>query len=147
MNKIRPDIKLLHAWRTCLILLSAPPAFLFSLLLQIGSAPWFLAAGAWGLVFLYVYLFYLPARWRELSFSVDNLTVRCKNGVYFRKTETLPLSAVRFTSIMQGPILRIFGLCTLRIAAAGTDLLICGLNRAQASALALTVRQNGDSSS
>ena len=141
MKQIQPDTKLLYIWRIFLILIMAPPAFVISFLLQIGSAPWIIAAGAWAAVFLYIYLIYLPARWRNLSFSVDKLAVCRKSGVYFRKTETLPLTAIRFTSIMQDPVFRIFGLCTLRIAAAGTSLFICGIHRADASALALALRK------
>jgi len=141
MKLIHPNKRLLYTWRMCLCLILAPLAFAFSFFMQIGGIPWLATAGAWVAVFLYVYSFYLPARWRSLSFSLGKLTVCRKCGVLFHKSETLPLSAVRFTSIKQGPIARVFGLCTLRVAAAGTSLFICGLHRADASALASALRQ------
>jgi len=140
---MHPNKRLLYVWRVCLCLISVPPAFLFSFFMQIGGVAWIVSSVGWVAVFLFTYSFYLPVRWRGLSFSVDKLAVCRKSGVLFRKTEQLPLTAVRFTTIKQGPITRMFGLCTLRVAAAGTSLFISGLHRADASALASALRQKG----
>ena len=147
MKQIRPHARLLRIWRVYLILLSIPPAFALSLLMQIGFAPWFIAVGTWGIVFLCIYLLYLPARWRVLLFSVDARAITRKSGVFFLKTEVLPLDAVCFTSIIRNPIPRVFGLYSLRISAVGASLSIPGLTRADAQTLASSLRQEEDSPS
>jgi len=141
MKQIRPHAKLLRTWRVYLILLSILPAFALSLFMQVGSTSWFIAAGAWGIVFLCIYLLYLPARRRGLSFSIDARAITRKSGVFFLKTETLPLCAVCFTAIIRSPVVRMFGLCSLRIAAPGVSLSVPGLMRTDAQALALSLRQ------
>jgi len=105
--------------------------------MQIGSVIWLISVGAWGFAFLYLYLFYLPARWRGLSFSLDTHAISRRSGVFFLKTEALPTQAVRFTSIVRDPVLRVFGLCTLRVAAPGAGLSIHGLTQAEARELSM----------
>src|SRR5690606_14601290 len=45
--------------------------------------------------------------------------LRVRRGVLFRKTRTIPLDRIQDFTLLDGPIQRAFGLCTLRIETAG----------------------------
>ncbi|MCL2068315.1 MAG: PH domain-containing protein [Oscillospiraceae bacterium] len=136
MKLVKPQNRLLLAWRAMLILISAPPAFLCSFLLRIPGVAWLLAIGIWASLFLFFYLFYLPARWRGLSLSIGDTFICMNRGVFSKAVSVVPLSAIRFTRVLQGPLARLSGICVLHVAAAGGGIFMPGLNRKDAHSLA-----------
>jgi len=55
----------------------------------------------------------------SLRCELDDRHLRIRRGVLFRKTKTIPLDRIQDFTLQDGPILRAFGLCTLRIETAG----------------------------
>ena len=56
---------------------------------------------------------------RSLRCELDDRHLRVRRGVLFRQTKTIPLDRIQDFTLLDGPILRAFGLCTLRIETAG----------------------------
>jgi len=56
---------------------------------------------------------------RSLRCELDDRHLRIRRGVLFRKTKTIPLDRIQDFTLQDGPILRAFGLCSLRIETAG----------------------------
>jgi len=56
---------------------------------------------------------------RSLRCELDDRRLRVRRGVLFRKTRTIPLDRIQDFTLLDGPIQRAFGLCTLRIETAG----------------------------
>jgi membrane protein YdbS with pleckstrin-like domain len=130
-----------------LVAASAPPAFLCSFLLRAGSVAWFASIGIWALLFLFLYLFYLPARWRGISLCVREDYVCMRRGVFYQTGSTMPISAIRFTRVLQKPAGRLFGICALHIAAAGGSVFMPGLSRQEARSLAAALRRDEEDAS
>jgi membrane protein YdbS with pleckstrin-like domain len=95
--------------------------------LRTGSIAWLISIGAWVFLFLFFYLFYFPARWRSISLRVRERSVCMRRGVFYQVSSVMPLSTVRFTRVLRGPVARMFGFCTLHIAASGGDIFMPGL--------------------
>jgi uncharacterized membrane protein YdbT with pleckstrin-like domain len=55
----------------------------------------------------------------SLRCELDDRHLRIRRGVLFRRTKTIPLDRIQDLTLLDGPILRAFGLCTLRIETAG----------------------------
>jgi len=56
---------------------------------------------------------------RSLRCELDDRHLRIRRGVLFRKTKTIPLDRIQDLTLLDGPLLRAFGLCTLRVETAG----------------------------
>ncbi len=56
---------------------------------------------------------------RSLRCEVDDRHVRVRRGVLFRKSKTIPLDRIQDFTLLDGPIQRALGLCSLRIETAG----------------------------
>lgn len=67
--------------------------------------------------------FWWPAvAYRYASYRVDALGIEIRRGVIWRRVITVPRSRVQHTDVAQGPLERSYGLGTLLIHTAGTDL-------------------------
>lgn len=82
---------------------------------------WFFGAG---LVAAVIYCFtwgtWLPRKQADsLRYWLDGTTLRADSGVYFLKRKSIPLDRVTDVALVQGPLLRKFGLWTLQVQTAG----------------------------
>ena len=132
----RPSPKLLTVWRILLALVCCVPAFLLSLFFAVGDVIWCVGTVAWLCVFLFFYLFYLPRCYQRIGWAVDQKYVRLRYGVFTTTEKIIPLHAVQVTVVQAHPIDRLFGLAELQIVAPGSRMVIPGLERADANALA-----------
>ncbi len=77
-------------------------------------------------------LIWLATSWpalayRYASYRIDEQGIEIRRGVWFRTVTSVPRSRVQHTDVSQGPIERRFGLGTLVIYTAGTELAQVGL--------------------
>jgi membrane protein YdbS with pleckstrin-like domain len=124
-----------------LIAALTPIAFLISFLLRVPGLIWLFVIGLWAFLFLFLYLFYLPARWRGVSLSVHEGLLCLHRGVFLRKSSVMLLPAIRFTRILRGPVGLLFGINTLHIAAAGGSFFMPGLSKEDARSLAYALHR------
>lgn len=134
MNKPQP--KLLTIWRTELTLAAAVPAFLISLFLRTGSTAWTFTMCGLGLFYLAVYLFYFPALYKKMTFSVSEERIVYATGVFYTRVLTAPVSQIQFTAVSRSPIARFFGLASVIVIFAGGRIMISGLKAEDANRLA-----------
>jgi membrane protein YdbS with pleckstrin-like domain len=99
---------------------------------------------AWVLLFLLLYLVWLPLYYRSIRFRVGERAVLLRSGVLLRKTAVMPVAAIQFTGLRALPGERILGLCTLQLVAAGARLRLPGLPRGEAEGLAARLANTGE---
>jgi membrane protein YdbS with pleckstrin-like domain len=134
MNK--PSPKTLAVWRVRLTLLAFVPAFALSLRYNAGSIAWRWVAGVFVLAFAGVYLFYLPARLKSLSYGLKAGMLVVNRGVFSKKTLALPLGAVQTVTLSAEPVCHAFGLASVIVSAAGVRVSVPGLPLEKAKILA-----------
>lgn len=94
-----------------------------------------LAVIALGLLFAW----YWPlARYRRLTYGVDELGLMIQEGVWWRVQIALPRVRIQHSDVSQGPLQRRYGLATLKLYTAGsrfTKVELEGLRHEEAIAL------------
>jgi len=130
-----PKRRILSVWRAMLILSAILPALLSSLFLRPGSGAWNLATGAWAALFLFFYLYYLPARLRRLSLKVEDGHLVLTSGVFNRAARRTPTQAVQHITLYASPLHRRWDLATLVISAPGGRMIMPGLGSDEAQRL------------
>lgn len=133
---LKPQPTLLKKWRLFLLLISLVPAFLNALIFTPGEVDWLVASGIWLLLFLFFYQYYLPVRFRKLTFSVSGSRIVIYSGVFSTIVRSIPLDNVQFTSHIASPLDAIWGLCSLKVTAPGGRVVIPGLSSKDADNLA-----------
>lgn len=134
MNKPQPQ--LLSLWRAALVPAAFLPAFLISVILPVGSAPWITATGCLALLFLGAYLFYFPILYRRMSYSLKNGKIIVTTGVFSNRGIAVPLGAIQYVTVSQSIWGRALGLSNVIVTAAGGRLVIPGLKAGDAKELA-----------
>lgn len=141
MNKPQPQI--LVIWRIILTLTALIPAFLVSLLLRVGSNVWMLLVSGLVLLYLSMYLVYLPLLYKKTSFGISGEKVVLVTGSLNTRVIAIPLSQIQFTTVARSVLDRLFGISTVVVTAAGGRIAIPGLNTADADNFVLALRQSG----
>jgi len=131
--------RILAVWRIFLVLAALPIALFSSLFLRVGSPLWWAATCAWGVGFLFLYLFYLPAKRRgfSLEFCVDKLVLSA--GVFSSVQRTIPFESIQYVRVRSSPIHRWLRLSTLVAVCAGGRIRMPGLGDGQAQRLAMSI--------
>lgn len=132
MLQLRPQPTVLKIWRVFLVAAFCIPAFVLSLVLEVGGLPWLLSTGGWLLAFFILYLFYLPAFFHSHRYSLEGGKLILRRGVIYHNVYSLEVGRVQFSTLVINPLDRLFGLASLRVVAAGGDLYLPGLKRADA---------------
>jgi membrane protein YdbS with pleckstrin-like domain len=81
---------------------------------------------------------YPPARYRHLSYRIDDAGITIRDGVFWRTRSVLPRIRIQHTDVFQGPLQRRYGVATLKLYTAGsrfTRIELPGLEHAVAVAL------------
>ena len=66
---------------------------------------------------------WLPRKQAEaFRYRLDGVTIRIDEGVYFLKRKAIPLDRVTDVVLIQGPLMRHFGIWTLQIQTAGVGM-------------------------
>ena len=123
---------LLVIWRSCLVFAALLLAFAISLALRPGSALWWVASCILVAAFLGCYLFYLSARRRALSLTLDKENLVHRSGVLGTAVRTVPFASVQFVRVRTSPLHKWLGLCTLEVVCAGGRIVMPGLSESEA---------------
>lgn len=95
------------------------------LLPVLAFAPWeevwyaVYAALAIALVVLILILIWIPLYYGRLVYGINDDEVLWSRGVWFRKTSIVPYTKITNVDIVQGPLMRIFGIYALHVQTAG----------------------------
>lgn len=138
-EKIHRDA--LKVWRTTesiaagLVLLVA--AGLFVLAFTTAFPMWItLIYTGLGLIFTYVFVQWVPEiRWRRWRYEVSEDEIDLQHGIWWIHRTLVPMVRVQHVDTEQGPILRRFGLATVKVSTAGGSHEIPALLMADAEAL------------
>jgi membrane protein YdbS with pleckstrin-like domain len=90
-----------------------------------------------GVAFVVVWR-YPPARYRHLTYRIDEAGITIHDGVFWRTRSALPRMRIQHTDVYQGPLQRRFGVATLKLYTAGsrfTRIELPGLEHAVAVSL------------
>ena len=77
---------------------------------------------------------YLPRRRRRTVFTLTECELTVSGGVLFTVCRRMPLEAVRYVTLLEGPVERRCGIAFLSVSGLGGSLLLEGLERKQAEA-------------
>ncbi len=77
----------------------------------------FLAAPTLALILFAAY--WIPLYYESIVYQLTVAEITWKRGVWFRQTGIVPYNRITNIDIMQGPVMRIFGISSLRIQTAG----------------------------
>ncbi len=71
-------------------------------------------------LYLLMVLLYMPMLFRSCQYKVNEQNVEIQKGVLFRRKMHISFSKVQYCEIMQGPVQKLYGLCSLRLLTAGS---------------------------
>jgi len=126
---------LLVIWRACLVFVALALAFAISLALRPGTTLWWVATAVLVAGFLCCYLFYLPARQRGLSLTINEGNLKLCSGVFSKATRTVPLDSVQYLRVKSSPLHNRLNLRTLEVVCAGGRVAMPGLSVSEAQEL------------
>ncbi len=121
MSEQHVDPAAIITWRmeTALIVLvlavaAAIPLAPLSLSLALPAS---LIIGAGGLVLAW---FWPAARYRRLTYRLDDVGLTIQDGVWWRTQTSLPRLRIQHSDVSQGPLQRRYGIATLKLYTAGS---------------------------
>ena len=83
------------------------------------AGPLYLTMGLF--IFSFIFFLFLSARQSAaLNYRVEGRTLRVDWGVFFLKRKAIPLDRITDFALVQGPLMRIFGVWAMRVQTAGT---------------------------
>lgn len=120
------DAELLSSWIGFVIIVGglAVGATLLVLIGRVGTGWGLVIGGAWVLVA--GWLAWFSAVWpgkeyARTQYALTHEGIEIRKGVVWRRVINVPCSRVQHTDVIQGPIMRRFGIAVLRIHTAGTE--------------------------
>ena len=105
--------------------------------------PFGLLLGAALLLFLYLAVLAPPRRYRAWGYGIDPEELQVRRGVWTRVHTVVPLDNVQHIDVSQGPLERVFGICSLVLHTAGTlhsQIVLPGLARGTAERMRDEIR-------
>jgi membrane protein YdbS with pleckstrin-like domain len=102
-----------------------------------------LLLGAALLILLYLALLAPPRRYRAWGYGMDCEELQVRRGVWTRVHTVVPLDHVQHIDVSQGPLERVFGICSLVLHTAGTlhsQIVLPGLTRPTAERIRDEIR-------
>ncbi len=98
-------------WAVCVFWLFIPGDDLFALLAKVAVA---------GLAVVVIFIcVWAPLYYKSVVYHLNATEMTWKRGVWFRKTGIVPYNRITNVDIVQGPVMRIFGISHLKIETAG----------------------------
>jgi hypothetical protein len=72
-----------------------------------------------GLIAMLLVLFWIPAFYNSLRYTIESDCVRSDSGVFWKKHVTVPFNKITNIDITEGPLQRMFGIGTIHVQTAG----------------------------
>lgn len=123
---IKPETSVKTVWRIYLVLISLLPAFAISFFLS-GKSVFMPVALVWFAVFIFFFAVYIPVYHKNLVYALNDNTLTLKHGVFYTSIYNMPVNNIQFTSIVISPLMRPFGLVSLKVVAPGAKIILPGL--------------------
>ena len=133
MKKMSP--KVIRMWRIRLFLAAVIPSFLAALLWTPASRAYWIATIFWAGILLGACFGYLPLWYSRFSYGLDGENLTVSRGVLFRQVKRIRIANIQYLTLTSTPLQRLFGLSTLTASAAGSFLLLQGLEEGEARRL------------
>lgn len=125
----------LTLWRIRLYIIAFLCAVVTSFVMTPFSIVWNVTTAAWVTVFLFMYFLYYPAKYRRLTYSVDQNGICVKSGVIYRYERYMQSDRVQYVNLVATPLQRVMGLNGVLILAAGSRIYIPCLEKTEAQGL------------
>ncbi len=122
-------------WRIRLCIIAFVCAVVTSFVMIPFSIVWNVTTAGWVTTFLFMYFLYYPAKYRRLTYSVDQSKIYVKSGVIYRYERYMELDRVQYVNLVADPLQRIIGLNGVLILAAGSRIYIPCLEKDEAKKL------------
>ncbi|MGI6402850.1 MAG: PH domain-containing protein [Oscillospiraceae bacterium] len=132
---LKPSPQIMGVWRSLLVCVTLVPAFVCSLMFRPGSRIWLILTLLWVAIFLFCYLYYLPARFRRLSLEIAEDRFVLSTGVFRQVVRTIAFENIQFLSLRSSPLHRYKKLCSLVMVAPGGRMQMPGLAEEEARRL------------
>lgn len=136
MAGTKPKLKLLTAWRQYLVIFSSLPAFLITLLFWNRKTVLVTLLAVWFIVFMLLYLVYLPARYKKTSFILKDESLIKTSGVFYYSSYCVPLKNIQYVTVLSSPVMKFNGLSSVAVVSAGGRVIIPGFVSSEAEAFA-----------
>lgn len=143
MNYHSVDKKALLVWRIRLCVMAALVLSLMQIMLYATAMVWFILWGLLGAAFLVMFFWYYPLKYRKLSYAAEGDIVVINCGVIYTRRKSIIKNNIQYTTIITPPLFRVFGLCGIIFRAAGGDIYLPGIKRADAVLLQKDIAANG----
>ncbi len=87
-------------------------------LVEAGMLVFILCLAGWSIIMM-PFLFYIPAYYKSVEYTIDNDDIKMKEGVFWKTRVTIPYPKITNVDISQGPIQRSLNIGKIHIQTAG----------------------------
>lgn len=95
-------------------------AFFIVLPVSLAGEGWLTLLSGGGVLALLIFVaVWIPLYYRSIIYHLTDTEMTWKRGVWFRSTGIVPYNRITNVDIVQGPVMRFFGISNLRIQTAG----------------------------
>ena len=127
-----PKPKIVALWRGLLVCFFAIPAIAFSVTMRPGSNIWIVASAMWLFAFLFLYLFYLPARMKGISLTIEESRLIKESGVFVKRLRVIPFESIQYVTVLSSPLHKMWKLSSIAIVVPGAEIYMPGLGAEEA---------------
>ena len=131
----KPHPALLKKWRLQLAAVSWIMPFVFGVMFRPFDVRWVMFSILWFILFMFVYMWYLPCGYRRMSFCIEDGRICFTSGVFIEKNLHIPLGNIQFITRTKYPSDLPFKICSLVLTAPGGKLVLPGLSEEIAKTL------------
>ena len=110
-----------------ILIMSAVSAVLFSLEI-IPSLVSIIFTCLWAAAIIFAALIYVPVYYKRLSYTLDEKYLTVNSGVIYFCSKTMPVKSIKYVTVIRGPLGQLFNMSSLIVFAAGSFLILPGLN-------------------
>ncbi|MDD6489851.1 MAG: PH domain-containing protein [Clostridia bacterium] len=93
------------------------------------------------IVYLSVIFIYCPALYRVCGYAVNKNIIIIENGLFFHYHTKINFSKVQYCVISQGPVQKIYGVCSLTFLTAGSSEKIIDISVTNAQKIKISVEE------
>ena len=137
MSEYKVSEKAVFLWRIELTLFAFLPATISAITLLFHPILFYICTVLWIMWFFVSFAFYLPIKYKKLSYSLQDTTFILYSGVFYTKSTYLPIENIQHVSVSSTPIMQFFSLSKLTIYSMGRALTLPALDHK----IALELRQ------
>lgn len=117
--KFKPEEQLKTLWYITWLIIFVLGLVLWVVLIFIVNPLIFtICLGVWFLILIPI-IFWIPKAYKVLEYSIEEDSVKMKEGVFWKKNVTIPYLKITNVDVTQGPLQRALGIGTIHVQTAG----------------------------